>query len=509
MKALITILRAAHCRSTHHFFAVDALPLTRTESGKQLAALLLSYHDEYLRGAKDPDTRFRDFQNHVIHVQDGCWGGAPRVAQQWYDRLLKYLRTDRFEYAAHAAGVLSHYFTDPIMPLHTAQCDYEKVVHRPLEWSITKSYQTIFQKWQTDDIEIVFDLSEDDGWLGDAIVQCARFANKKYNQLIDDYNLELGVENPIDGFDKRTHEQLSELFGLAITGWARILDRAGTEMVVQRDEPLPEFPLSLPALLATIKMPVRWWVRRIETKSEQEAVTSLLEEYKSKGKLEQHLPAEVDIVQRVTKVYHDEVKWKEKRERRKLHASKSRIEVQESPEPVLLPFESKQNHYRSNPSQTTPQKSNNRLRFRLAASDPLVDAPSIGSKTAQRFANIGINVVAEFLAASADKVAEQLETYWITADTIRVWQHQSTLMCEVPGLRAIDTQLLTGSGCECGRDLASANADTLHIQIIEYAATSAGKRYLRGGDPPQKFNITQWIEDASEAMEQRSSKKAA
>ena len=38
---LVPILRAAHCRSTHHFFAIDALERIGTERGKRLAELLL------------------------------------------------------------------------------------------------------------------------------------------------------------------------------------------------------------------------------------------------------------------------------------------------------------------------------------------------------------------------------------------------------------------------------------------------------------------------------------
>ncbi|MEM9589655.1 MAG: DUF4332 domain-containing protein, partial [Planctomycetota bacterium] len=129
---LLAILKAAHCRSTHHHFAIDALRHIQTEPGRRLTGVLLRFHARYLAGAKDPDTRFRDFHNHVVHVNEGYWGGAPRVATQWHDRLRRYLRQNRFSDAAHAAGVLSHYFTDPIQPLHTAQSASEKVLHRPI-----------------------------------------------------------------------------------------------------------------------------------------------------------------------------------------------------------------------------------------------------------------------------------------------------------------------------------------------------------------------------------------
>ena len=88
--SLATILRGAACCSTHQLFALDALPLVQTDAGKRLVRLLLRHHHRYLAGATDPDLRFRDFQNHVVHVTDGYWGGAPRVAHQWYDRLQRY-----------------------------------------------------------------------------------------------------------------------------------------------------------------------------------------------------------------------------------------------------------------------------------------------------------------------------------------------------------------------------------------------------------------------------------
>ena len=121
MKLLITILQAAHCRSTHQFFVLDALPLLSTSRGQSLSRMLLHYHETYLTGSKDPDNVFRDFRNHVLHVSDGCWGGAGITAEKWYRKLLEKMEQQQWEDAVYAAGVLSHYFTDPLMPLHTAQ----------------------------------------------------------------------------------------------------------------------------------------------------------------------------------------------------------------------------------------------------------------------------------------------------------------------------------------------------------------------------------------------------
>ena len=64
--------------------------------------------------------------------------------------------------------------------------------------------------------------------------------------------------------------------------------------------------------------------------------------------------------------------------------------------------------------------------------DDLVDAPSIGPKTAKRFAKIGITTVAQFLEASPAAVADQLRTRWIKTETIVDWQEQARLVATVP-----------------------------------------------------------------------------
>tara|TARA_R110002073_G_scaffold56905_7_gene144743 strand:- start:4504 stop:5544 length:1041 start_codon:yes stop_codon:yes gene_type:complete len=316
MKPLLSLLRAIHCRNTHHFFAIDALPLVASDSGKRLTQLLLRYHDHYLRGATDPDYRFRDYQNHVVHVSEGYWGGAPRVAHQWYDRLMKYLRTDRWTDAAHAAGVLSHYFTDPLQPLHTAHGERERVLHQPIEWSVQASYRSIFEDWKRSELQVVFQLAENPGWLGEAILHGARFANQKYDVLIQHYDLQKSVDNRAAAFDSISRAALAELVGLTVTGWACVLERIASEAEHIRGDSLPTFSLWQPFVAATIKTPFRLWANRIESKWIQDEFESLVEEYQRTGQLRRHLPAEVDIVHRVVKIYHDELLWKQERQRR-------------------------------------------------------------------------------------------------------------------------------------------------------------------------------------------------
>ncbi|TWU58317.1 DUF4332 domain-containing protein [Rubripirellula reticaptiva] len=515
MNPLFLILRAAHCRSTHHFFAIDALPLVQTDAGQRLARVLLRHHDRYLRGAKDPDTRFRDFQNHVVHVTDGYWGGAPRVAHLWYDKLQNHLRAGRYSDAAHAAGVLSHYFTDPMMPLHTQQCEREKVLHRPIEWSVTRSYESILTVWRDDPARTVFNLSNNIGWLGEAILHGAKFANRSYFPLLDTYDLERGRAHPPDGLGLVAQRALSELFGLAITGWARVLERAARDAESAMGQPIAKASLSASTALAVIRTPARAWLKRIENRIEQDAVGRLISEFRRTGTLQKNLPADVDIVHRVIDVYRTEMASRESRRARRLAAKKIQaaaiqaanetneivvattseadLEPSHQDYPATIPFVP-----RSVDTPVTHQPVNDRCR--LSRQDPLVNAPSIGPKTAQRFASVGIHTVGEFLDESAAKMAAEMLTYWITTETVTQWQWQAKLMCEIPELLARECQMLAGAQYNSASAVAVCKAGELHQEVAQFAMTSSGRRYLRGADAPKLSDVRRWIADSAEAI---------
>ena len=314
MDVLSSILRAAYCRSTHHYFAMDALPLVQTDAGRRLVGHLLRHHRRYLSGAIDPDVRFRDFQNHVVHVDEGYWGGAPRVAHRWYDRMLRYLRTDRFADAAHAAGVLSHYFTDPMQPLHTHSCDREAVIHRPLEWTVLQSYESILADWKSDEMRVVFCLSDRSEWLGEAVLHGARFARHRLQRVLDDFDLASAVRHPAQGLSPELRASMAELFGIAITGWARVIERAARDAELSRGRELPQAGWRSATFVAMLLAPLNLSKRRSRYAHEQQSVEALYEEYATRGRLRNHLPAEVDVVQRVVRIYQREKLWKSSRQ---------------------------------------------------------------------------------------------------------------------------------------------------------------------------------------------------
>lgn len=531
MRPLISILRAAHCRSTHHYFAIDALANTESDAGGRLGQILLRHHDRYLAGAKDPDTRFRDFHNHVVHVTDGYWGGAPAKAIRWYERLQKLLAEDRWSEAAHAMGVLSHYVTDPMQPLHTAQSERETLVHRPLEWSITKSYESIRRQWLDSDVQVRFQLSSQPGWLAEAILHGARVAHRSYDLLINSYNLKAGVKDPPRGLNAPSRAALAELFGLATVGLAKIIDRAAQQAEQQRGGSLPTPQLTTALVLAGIRVPHRMWLRRIENRHEQAAVEELLEEYQRCGELREHRPQECKTVQRsiavyhrdrarrrqakqsaAAKLYHDQAQGKQEtfveaaqrlEQQRKAAMERAEQAIRQAEQSRKPSPAAAGGHESSEPiSDEFPATIPFRPRLqpsgsRLSVRANIVDAPSIGPKTATRFEAIGIETVGELLEASPAATARRLATRWIDEQRLADWQAQAELMCSVPGLLARDVKLLVGSGCRTPQTLADSDVVALHKSIARFAVTSDGRRALRGADPPEQEDIGRWIHNAN------------
>ncbi len=507
MSNLITILRAAHCRSVHHFFVIDALPEIGTDAGQRLASILLRHYARYLAGAKDPDTRFRDYHNHVVHVGDGYWGSAPAAAMKWYQRLQSALSHEQWDQAAYAAGVISHYFTDPLQPMHTGQAEREAVVHRPLEWSVTRSYQSLYEQWKRSDVEIRFQLSNQPGWLAEAVLHGARMAYRSYDLLLDEYDLEEGAQDPPSGLTVECRRVFSDLIGIAITGWARIIERAAEEAEAERGCPLPQQNLTIPCLLATIQIPHRWIVRRIEDKQEQTAVAAILTEFQRTGTVQENLPEECSVVRRSV-VAHDRGCRKTSPNNR----SATALTLISQPQDDGSPEVNREVEAEQGGAAITVEVHSGRLtneqkslpirpildfaRIRLVRTDPVVDAPSIGPKTAARFQAIGIQTVGNLLDANPDIVAPRLGTRWIDATRVSDWQAQALLMCQIPGLLARDVKLLVGSGYRTAEKIVAADAEAMNQAISRFVLTSDGRSALRGSQVPSTADMQQWIRAA-------------
>ncbi len=142
-----------------------------------------------------------------------------------------------------------------------------------------------------------------------------------------------------------------------------------------------------------------------------------MNEYRQKGKVERHKPAEVRSVS---------VERQRDRERAKRSQQIAAPPIAAPPiaaPPIVNPTKPADT-IAARPLSSVAQPIEQRnaaspaRQPRLALTDDLVDAPSIGPKTAKRFAAIGITTVEQFLNESPEQMETSLRTSWITATKI-------------------------------------------------------------------------------------------
>lgn len=590
MSLLFKILFASAARSTHHKIALDALRHLRLPDAQQWMDVFLRYHVAYLEGAKAPDNDFKDFKNHVLHVHDGYWGGAIAAAQKWYEKTLVAMKSHDWDDAAYSAGVLSHYFTDPLMPLHTGQSEDEGPVHRAVEWSVCKSYGELqhildedqggYPRWEC---------PTGDDWLALMIRKAADLANPYYDTVIDHYNLEAGVRDPLLGLDQTLKDVFAKCLGYSVVGFARILEK-----LIEDSKAFPPFvEVTLQGVLAVAKLPFRAVARHTENVRELEMLRQVYDEFERTGKVIDSLspddaavrkahaeevlkvplsqlddqpirkpgqrhgqgadqrershcsvlapvidnrrrnaaipqpePAKAEPklqrpellpVKREVAKAGPPVEIKEKKETK---AAQERIlrphdvatEVEEPAAPAVpQPKEKKALVATTPPSNPPPDEpvkdkakekpaaTEPKLKFHLDRSRPIQDAPSIGSKTAERMKSAGIKTVGELLAAHPDKLAAKLDVAHIVPDVIRQWQAEATMCCRVAGLRGHDAQILVACGIDQPAELAEIEADELLELIQPFVESPDGQRVLRGSAPPDEDEVTAWIAAAQQA----------
>jgi hypothetical protein len=152
----------------------------------------------------------------------------------------------------------------------------------------------------------------------------------------------------------------------------------------------------------------------------------------------------------------------------------------------------------------SPRSTNGQLKFYLDRSAPVVDAPSIGARTAQRLQAAGVATVADLLQANAKQLATELSYKRINEEMIIQWQAQATLACRIPQLRGHDAQILVACGITDADELARMSADELWNRVGPFARTTEGKRIIRGGNAPDQAEVTDWINWSKSARSLRS-----
>ena len=558
MTLLERVIRNHRCRSTHHYIAFDALSLIGGKEGEAWKSLFLVHHEHLLKGAKAPDAEFKDFKNHVLHVAEGEWGGARGKAQEWYARGVELLAKKRWSEAAYAFGVLSHYYADPVQPFHTGQTEAEGVIHRAVEWSIARSRSEIDARIEANGYPDI-DVPDGMGFVSDMVRAGAELSHQHYQTFIDHYDINAGVADPPAGLDETMLAAIADLVGYATAGFAAILTRAVEEAAVAP----PEVNLTLQGYIEMLDIPLRWVTAKLEDAADKRTVERMYAEFQKTGKVIRTLPADDRVIRALhakqvrrislkdlnaeqiapigtlngnrlalaeepaeaAEPVVDDVPPAELTEiarrdtahapRRGLLGSRKRVAAPE-PEPEIEPEADEeieavsgemildhraQAPVRAGPEITEEAESDDapRRMAPITRDDPVVDAPSIGRKTAKQFARAGITTIGDLLDCDAEMVELELNVRHITSEAIRIWQDQTQLIMDVPGLRVHDVQLLVGAGITTREDLANASARTIFELAMEFLATPQGERVLRDDQVLRADEVEEWIEMAQDA----------
>ena len=142
-------------------------------------------------------------------------------------------------------------------------------------------------------------------------------------------------------------------------------------------------------------------------------------------------------------------------------------------------------------------------RARLTREQLVVDAPSIGPKTANRLNVIGVKTVGDLLALTPEEAAQRIKASHINAGVIKDWQAQALLACSLPDISGANAQILVGAGVYSVEDLASIDLDTLMDAIELFASSNEGERLLRDGAAPQREQAEAWIKSAAGLFKDR------
>lgn len=552
MTLLERVIRNHRCRSTHHYIAFDALSLIGGGDGEAWKSLFLVHHEHLLKGAKAPDAEFKDFKNHVLHVAEGEWGGARAKAMEWYARGVELLSKKRWSEAAYAFGVLSHYYADPIQPFHTGQTEAEGVIHRAVEWSIAKSRDEIDARIAANgypDIEVPDGM----GFVSDMVRAGAERSHPYYQIFIDHYDVDAGVADPPAGLDETMRAAIADLVAYATAGFAAILTRAFEEAAVAP----PKVHLTLQGYIETLDIPLRWVTAKLEDAADKRTVERMYAEFQKTGKVIKTLPEDDKAIRALhakevrriplkqlnaeqiapigtqnenrlaaapeelellaeDAVPLDDVPPTELAQiarrdsasvpARGLLGTRKRIaeihaEPETAAEPAVAPMAAEVSPEPA-PAPQPESADDESAPRRLAAitrDDPVVDAPSIGRKTAKQLARAGITTIGDLLDCDPDMVELELNVRHITSEAIRTWQDQTQLMMDVPGLRVHDAQLLVGAGITTREELANASARTIFELATEFLSTPEGERVLRDDQVLHEDEVEEWIGMAQHA----------
>jgi hypothetical protein len=442
MSLLLPLLLKSACPSTHHKLAIDSLRFLRGDLADAWRDLFLRFHKPLLTGAKAPDDELKDFGNHVLYPGERPWGGAAAAAREKFDQLVAALSERRWFDAAFAAGILSHYVSDPFFPLHTRQSEAGSVVQPAIEWCVNRSYGQL-QAILEDDLggyPAVEVPAAADG-IEQLLHSSAKMAQSHYDSLIEHFDLGRVLLDPDEALDQESQDSLAICLGAAVVGFARVLELAIEKSAV---EP-PRQEVSPSGLVASLKAPFRILSCHTYEQITQRHIEAMHEELELTGRVSQSLPEEPREIRRL---YAEEVLRVPLEQLAASEPAASGMEYGKGAAPRY-----RTNKLRSGPAVVRPTSRASQMAGAMAAivapaagakdeptilklaprfsrASPIEDAPTISPKLAARLRATAIDTVGDLLAADPQFLSERLRMRRDGADTVMSWQAAVLNGCE-------------------------------------------------------------------------------
>lgn len=111
----MTLQAEAWGLATHMEIASEAIDALTNSTWKEVFGF---YRPEIMAGLATPDQVWQDWDNHIYYPLTGELN-APSAAQRWFNFTRDNFTSGNWEDGFFALGVMSHYFSDPNIPVHT------------------------------------------------------------------------------------------------------------------------------------------------------------------------------------------------------------------------------------------------------------------------------------------------------------------------------------------------------------------------------------------------------
>ncbi len=168
--------------STHMFMVSEAMSGITNDSWAEAYEY---YAPELLSGSTTPDQAWQDWDNHLYYPETGE-KNAPEAAQRWFEFARNNFTSGNWEDGFFAVGVMTHYFTDPCIPVHTDEY-----------WPGHTGYERDINE-NLGNLEIDTPSEHEISNVSQLVVDCATFSHQYYDTIRDAYddNESRALDNP-------------------------------------------------------------------------------------------------------------------------------------------------------------------------------------------------------------------------------------------------------------------------------------------------------------------------